>query len=468
MDRNKNHNRNYLLRHMESMMEVALLTLLYYLMWKFCYRDDSLVPFHGRGKLVLMLVYALITLVVFALSECFKFGYFRFSDILLSTWISLVVVNFISYLQICLMANKMVSFVPILILGVTEYLLTGILCYLYTILYYKLNPPHDMILISGGVNGLTIKKKLERRDDKYLISESLQLEDMWNSREKEPVALEDILKTVFERISVHESVILSDIPADERNAILKYCYEQGVRTYVVPKISDIIMGGSFEINLFDTPIQLVNGVGLSNSERVVKRATDLILGILALIVSSPFMLLIALAIKIEDRGPVFFRQDRITRDGRVFSMLKFRSMIENSNKSGEVMGTIKDDKRVTKVGAIIRRYRMDELPQLINIIKGEMSLVGPRPECKEFHEKYCREIPEFVFRNKVKAGLTGYAQIYGRYNTSAYDKVRLDLIYIEKYSFLLDIKLMLMTLRTILNRESTEGFDVSDEENEAQ
>ena len=459
MSRNKTHNRNYLLRHTESLFEVALLTLFYYLMWKFCYRDDSMIPFHGRGKLVLMLVYALLVLVIFTLSECFKFGYFRFSDILMSTWIALVLVNVISYLQICLMAGKVVSFVPILILWVAEYLTTGILCYIYTILYYKMNPPHDMILISGGVNGLTIKKKIERRDDKYTITESLQLEDIWNEGTAEQIALDDVLKTVFERISTHESVVLSDIPADERNAILKYCYEQGIRTYVVPKISDIIMGGSFDINLFDTPIQLVNGTGLSSSERVVKRTSDLVLGILALIIASPLMLLIAIAIKIEDRGQVFFKQERVTRDGRVFSMLKFRSMIENANRDGEVKGTTKDDKRVTRVGAIIRRYRLDELPQLFNIIKGDMSLVGPRPECKEFHEKYCKDIPEFVFRNKVKAGLTGYAQIYGRYNTSAYDKVRLDLIYIEKYSFLLDLKLMLMTLRILLKKESTEGFD---------
>ena len=467
MNRNKKHNSNYLLRHTESLFEVAMLTLLYYLMWKFCYRDDSLIPFHGRGKLVLMLVYALLVLVVFTLSECFKFGYFRFSDILLSTWISLVLVNVISYLQICLMAAKVVSFVPILILWVAEYLVTAALCYLYTVFYYKMNPPHDMILISGGVNGLTIKKKMERRDDKYLISESIQLEDIWNEGGGEQVVLDDVLKTVFERISTHESVVLNDIPADERNAILKYCYEQGIRTYVVPKISDIIMGGSFDISLFDTPIQLVNGNGLSASQRMVKRAMDIVLGSVAFIIASPIMLLVAIAIKIEDRGPVFFMQERVTRDGRLFKMIKFRSMIENANKVGEVKGTTKDDKRVTRVGTIIRRYRIDELPQLINIIKGDMSLVGPRPECREFHEKYCKEIPEFVFRNKVKAGLTGYAQIFGRYNTSAYDKVRLDLIYIEKYSLLLDIKLMLMTLRILLKKESTEGFDDDDKDSES-
>ena len=459
MNRKKVRDINYPLRHFESMIEVAVITLLYYLMWKFFYRPESIQNFHGRGKIVFMLVYALIVLFMFSLSECFKFGILRYSDVVLSSFISLLLINFISYLQICLLSNKMVYFYPILLLTLAEYLVVGILDYLYTLLYYKMNPPHDMILIFGGASGLSVKKKFERRGDKYLISESIQLEDIWSEKK----GLDDVLGIVFDRISSHESVIINDIPADERNAILKYCYEQGIRTYVVPKISDIIMFGSDDINIFDTPIQLVNGMGLSDSERAAKRAVDLILGVIMLVLVSPVMLIIAIAIKIEDGGPVFFCQERVTRDGRLFKMLKFRSMIENANKLGEVKGTTKFDKRVTKVGAVIRRYRLDELPQLLNIIKGDMSLVGPRPECKEFHEKYCKDIPEFVLRNKVKAGLTGYAQIYGRYNTLAYDKVRLDLIYIEKYSMLLDIKIMLMTLRILLKKESTEGFDEDDD-----
>lgn len=455
MNRNKVRDRNYLLRHVESAIEVAVITLLYYFMWKFFYRPDSIQNFHGRGKLVLMLVYALLVLFMFTLGECFKFGILRFSDVVLSSCISLLLINFISYLQVCLLSNKMVSFFPIVLLTVAEYLTVGILDYLYTLIYYKMNPPHDMVLISGGTKGLTVKKKIERRGDKYLISESIRLEDIWGEKK----TLNDVLKEVYGRILEHESVILNDIPADERNAILKYCYEQGIRTYVVPKISDIIMWGSDDINLFDTPIQLVNGTGLSDSERVAKRIMDLVLGVIMLILFSPIMVLIAVAIKVEDGGTVFFRQERVTRDGKIFNMLKFRSMIENANKDGEVKATTKYDKRVTRVGTIIRRYRLDELPQLLNIIKGDMSLVGPRPECKEFHEKYCKEIPEFIFRNKVKAGLTGYAQIYGRYNTLAYDKVRMDLIYIEKYNILLDIKIMLMTLRILLKKESTEGFD---------
>lgn len=195
------------------------------------------------------------------------------------------------------------------------------------------------------------------------------------------------------------------------------------------------------------------------SQRFWKRAGDIIFSALALIVASPFMAIIALAIHFQDKGPVFYCQNRVTRDGKVFSLLKFRSMIVDAEKNGVTPATGKDP-RITKVGAFLRATRMDELPQLINILKGEMSIVGPRPERVEHVEKYGREISEWHFREKVKGGLTGYAQIYGRYNTSAYDKLRMDLIYIENYSAIMDVKLILMTLRVLFSKESTEGFEV--------
>ena len=169
------------------------------------------------------------------------------------------------------------------------------------------------------------------------------------------------------------------------------------------------------------------------------------------------MLLTAIAIKLYDGGPVFFKQARCTIGGKVFYIHKFRSMIVDAEKYGAIPATDKDP-RITKVGNVIRATRIDELPQILNILKGEMSIVGPRPERVEHVEKYSKEVPEFSYRLKVKGGLPGYAQIYGKYNTSAYDKLRLDLMYIENYSLLLDIKLILMTLQIMLRKESTEGF----------
>ena len=184
------------------------------------------------------------------------------------------------------------------------------------------------------------------------------------------------------------------------------------------------------------------------------------LSAIAIGVLSPVFLITAIAIKAEDGGSVFFRQKRVTRDGRIFTILKFRSMHEDAEKYGAQL-TVDNDPRITKVGHFIRRCRIDELPQLINIIRGDMSIVGPRPERIENYELYEKEIPEFKYRTKVKAGLTGYAQVYGKYNTTAYDKLRLDLMYIENYSIILDIKLVLMTFRTLFQKESTQGFEES-------
>ena len=259
--------------------------------------------------------------------------------------------------------------------------------------------------------------------------------------------------------------MLNDVPAQIRNDILKFCYTNEIRVYATPKLSDIIMGGAEEISLFDTPIVLIKGTGLNLEQRFAKRAMDIILSSIAMIVAAPIMLIVAIAIKLEDGGPVFFKQKRATINGKTFEILKFRSMIVDAEKFGEVIPATDYDPRITKVGKVIRATRLDELPQIINILKGEMSIVGPRPERIEHVEKYSKEIPEFSYRLKVKGGLTGYAQIYGKYNTSAYDKLRLDLMYIEKYSVLLDIKLILMTLQIMLRKESTEGFETSEKDN---
>ena len=243
-----------------------------------------------------------------------------------------------------------------------------------------------------------------------------------------------------------------------RNPILKFCFDQNKRTYITPKISDIILNGTEAIHLFDSPLMLSRNRGLTIEQRFVKRTMDIVLSLIALLISSPVLLLIAVAIKLHDRGPVFYKQERWTRDGEIFKIIKFRSMRIDSEADGAQLAK-KDDSRITPVGRVIRRIHFDELPQLFNILKGEMSFVGPRPEREEIANEYETVIPEFSFRLKVKAGLTGYAQVYGKYNTTPYDKLKLDLTYIETYSFWLDLKLMLMTFKIIFQKENTEGIE---------
>ena len=216
---------------------------------------------------------------------------------------------------------------------------------------------------------------------------------------------------------------------------------------------------SENIHLFDSPLLLLRNNGLSFEEKLIKRLIDILVSLVVIVVTSPFMLIIAIAIKAYDGGPVFFKQKRCTLNGKVFEIHKFRSMIVDAEKEGLSVPASEQDPRITPVGNIIRATRLDELPQIFDILSGNMSLVGPRPERVEHVEKYTKDIPEFAYRLKVKGGLTGYAQIFGKYNTTAYDKLKLDLMYVQNYSILLDIKLILMTIKIIFMKESTEGFD---------
>ena len=187
---------------------------------------------------------------------------------------------------------------------------------------------------------------------------------------------------------------------------------------------------------------------------------DIVFSSLGILIASPFMIIIALAIKLYDKGPVFYKQERITKDAKPFMIYKFRSMTVHSEDAGARLAA-KGDARVTPVGRVIRAIHFDELPQLFNILKGDMSMVGPRPERQIIADEYAEAIPEFVLRLKVKAGLTGYAQVYGKYNTTPYDKLKLDLTYIENYSAWLDIRILLLTFKILFVRENTEGVEES-------
>ncbi|MDD6380771.1 MAG: sugar transferase [Lachnospiraceae bacterium] len=432
-----------LIRKLEGIIEVLLLTMLYFYIWKNEYSVMYVRTFYGRGRILLMGIYFIIMYVIMRLTEGLRFGNLKIFDIVVSQWISVLVTNFITFWQICLILNVMSDPRPMFRLTLYDLIITVALPFFFTWLYHLTYVPRNMVLIYGKRNGLNLRFKILERPDKYAITTTIS--------SSEP------FEKITDQIKKHDAVIINDVPAEIRNDILKFCYEHDVRTYIVPKISDVIIGGASNINLFDTPLLLVRGTGLSIGQKFVKRTLDIILCAIALGVLSPVFMIVAILIKADDGGRILFRQKRVTRDGKLFTIYKFRSMREDAEKDGAQF-TIDDDPRITKVGRGLRRSRLDELPQLINILKGDMSIVGPRPERIENYEMYESEIPEFRYRTKVKAGLTGYAQVYGKYNTTAYDKLRLDLMYIENYSIILDIKLVLMTFRTLFQKERTEGF----------
>jgi exopolysaccharide biosynthesis polyprenyl glycosylphosphotransferase len=257
-----------------------------------------------------------------------------------------------------------------------------------------------------------------------------------------------------------EVVFLCGVHSHDRNTILKYCVEHGIVVYLLPRIGDTIMNGAKPMHLFHMPFLRVGRYDPSPEYMLLKRTFDIVVSGVALLVLSPLMLIVAIAIKATDGGTVFYKQTRLTKDGKEFDIVKFRSMRQDAEKDGVArLSSGESDPRITPIGRIIRKLRVDELPQLINIFTGSMSVVGPRPERPEIAKVYEKELPEFSLRLQAKAGLTGYAQVYGKYNTTPYDKLQLDLLYIAHPSFLEDLRIIFATVKILFMPKSVEGID---------
>lgn len=435
----------HLLNFAANIIALAVEGILFAYVWYEYYSDVIFMPFFRRGNWAVIGFYVLIIFFFTKSLNGYKIGYLRIQDICLSHILAIFLSTIAAYLEVCMIGRDYMKPEPLIIMAVIE--VAFIIPWIFVVrkFYARLYPPRKMLVIYGHYSPTGLIQKINTRKDKYNICASVSY----------VIGYEKLYPLILE----YEAVVLCDIPADARNQIEKYCYQMSIRTYVTPKISDIILTAADNIHLFDTPLLLTRNQGLTIVQRFFKRFFDILLSLIAIVIASPVMLLIALCIKLYDRGPVFYKQERLTRNGKPFMIIKFRSMGMDSEKDGARLA-MKEDKRVTPVGKVIRRIHFDELPQLFNILMGEMSFVGPRPERREIHDQYLEKIPEFDFRLKVKAGLTGYAQVYGKYNTTPYDKLKLDLTYIENYSLFLDIKLMLLTFKVLFQKENTEGVDI--------
>ncbi len=438
-----------LIMFLNSVMIILLQTGIFAFVWYrfYAYNNEILIKvFFRRGNYVVIGLYALMVFFFFRLYGGFKVGYLRIFDVLYSQILSVLCVNAVTYLQLCLIGRwKFLSYVwPIAVMTVVDLIVTIIWVIASRWIYLKIYPPRKLLLVTGRYSSDALIQKFATRKDKYAI--------------QEVVSYHEGIEAIQQKIFNYRGVVLADIPSEIRNSLVKFCFAHDIRCYAVPKISDIMLMNADSIHLFDTSLLLLRNNGLSIEQLFLKRLFDIVASLVAILATSPIMIFIALCIKSYDGGPVFFTQDRLTKDGAVFKVIKFRSM-RVAPPEDEYCLTRKHDDRITPVGRVIRNIHMDELPQLFNILKGEMSFVGPRPETPRLTEKYGKMIPEFRYRLKVKAGLTGYAQVYGKYNTTPYDKLKLDLIYIGRYSFLLDLKLMLLTFKVLFQKENTEGID---------
>ncbi|MBR6771196.1 MAG: sugar transferase [Lachnospiraceae bacterium] len=398
-----------------------------------------------------VLVVGLYLLLLFFFQNTYgglKIGYLKPMEVYFSQVFSLLVVNAISYVQISLLRNWIAPVQPILSCMAVQLAFSAVWTWFCYRIYRRIFPPRKLLLVYGERPIEDILHKFSTRKDKFVVAKCINILEGTQAVEKE--AEKD-----------YDAMVLWDIPTHHRNRLLKFCYGRSLRVYMMPKITDVLIQGSEQLHLFDTPIFLTRENPLTVEQRVVKRLIDIFCALILLVTAAPFMLVTAVVIKLYDGGPVLYKQIRCTKDQKEFFILKFRSMQVDAEKDGVARLATRNDARITPIGRFIRAVRIDELPQLFNILKGDMSFIGPRPERPEIITQYVEEMPEFVFRMKVKAGLAGYAQVYGKYNTTPYDKLKLDLAYIENYTVWLDIKLMLLTLKILFKPESTEGVDSS-------
>ena len=433
-----------LLTFLAAFLLIALFGFGFAVIWYRHYNSEMRDPFWFNGNILMVIVYVMVYVFSAHSFSAFRIGYYKITGLIGSQVLGILMTNAITFLEVSLIGRGRLSVTPMIYLTLCELAAATVWCVVFTKIFAGIYPPRRMLIVYGNSSAVQLVSKMSSRDDKYVIDESISCD-------------EDI-ERIKERVLEHEAIIINDIPSTMKNQLMKFCFDHDIRTYINPKLSDILTRGADDCNLFDTPLLLLRNDGISVDKLMIKRSFDVVFSLIALLIASPFMLITALAIKLYDGGPVLYSQARLTEGGRVFKVHKFRSMIVNAEKHGAQLAD-KNDSRITPIGKFIRRVRIDELPQLINILVGDMSFVGPRPERPELAKKYEKTMPEFRYRLKVKAGLTGYAQVMGKYNTTPYDKLKLDLMYIEGQSFLLDMKLILMTVKILFIPDSTEGVD---------
>lgn len=439
----------YVYRWMCMLFFCVIATGMFFYVWySFVKVNNQTGSLLGLGNLSMAAgIYLVLYILIGKALKAFTIGVDRKANLLASQVLTLFSVNATELFASCAITGQFRFFPDFLWRYLLLALVQSVVLCLLTIpmvdLYRKLFKPQQLLEIYCDESNETLDF-MNGRPDKYHVAKTVNISEGTDK--------------IFSLINEYEAVLINDIPSEQKNIILKECFRIDKRVYFTPKISDIIGKNSDDINLFDTPLYLCRNNGISVFQLAVKRFFDILFSLIALIITSPIFLITTIAIKLEDGGPVFFRQDRVTIGGKEFSILKFRSMIVDAEKDGRPHPAGEADDRITKVGNVIRPTRIDELPQFINILKGDMSIVGPRPERVEHVRKYTNDIPEFSYRLKVKGGLTGVAQVFGKYNTSPLSKLKMDIFYITNYSLLLDLQILFETVKILVQKESTEGF----------
>lgn len=425
-------------------LAVLLATVPFTVCWYAYFADNIPMPFFERGNWVVIALFVVLYITFARVYDAFWISVNKASELAYSQVLSVLLADAIMYIVIWLLNHRIPNLIPCLITMAAQTVLVAVWSYAAQKWYFASFPAAKTAVVYSNrrseVLNLFKQYELEKKFDvqlslgpKECISDLSQLDDF---------------STVF----------ICGVSSHDRNVILKYCVAHSISVYILPRIGDIIISGAGKMHLFHLPVLRMGRYSARPEYAIAKRIFDIFFSTLALLILSPVMLVTAIAIKATDGGPVLYKQKRLTKDGKIFKVYKFRSMRVDAEKDGVArLSTGENDDRITPVGRIIRKVRIDELPQFLNILGGSMSIVGPRPERPEIAKLYEEILPEFHLRLQVKAGLTGYAQVYGKYNTNPYDKLQMDLMYIANPGILEDLRILLATIKILFVPESTDG-----------
>lgn len=425
-------------------LDVLLVTGAFWLCWQHFYQNRIDHPFYYLGNLIMVFLFGLFYYSISHLYNGYSVPISRIYELVYSQTLAACLSDGLLYLMILLINRHYITFLPFLPTLVLQFfLIVGWTVAAHQWYFHQFPPKKTVVILGQGQNVDALVKQ-------YGMDVHFDVQTV--------VPVEECLKDLPGTIGQAEVVFCCGLHSHNRNLVTKYCVAHKISTYVIPRIGDVIMDSARKVHLFHLPMMAVQRYNPSPEYLILKRAYDIALSLVALVLFAPIMAVVAAAIKATDGGDIFYRQARLTKDGKVFQVLKFRSMRMDAEKDGVArLSTGENDPRVTKVGRFIRAVRFDELPQLLNILKGDMAIVGPRPERPAISAQYAQAMPEWNLRLQAKCGLTGYAQVYGQYNTTPYDKLLLDLMYIAKPSLFEDFKIIFATVKILFMKESTAG-----------
>lgn len=413
--------------------------------WINFFNQEVPMPYYRLGHYFMFALVLASYVVIAKIYGAFDIGTSSVTNVAFSQIITVFIWQIVCYLIFSLVSFRLVGVKEFLIMFVLFSAFAALWAIAADKIYFMLHKPKRTLVVFDNIDSYLSLKGIRSMEKRFNVVKTVNAGK---------VALEEL----YDEIMQVDAVFLCGVPSEYRNEVVKFCIANKRIAYVKPKISDTIIRGSRTVQILNVPIYRCARAGNSFLYMAVKRIMDIIFALVCIIITSPIMAVTAIAIKAHDGGPVFYKQERYTKDKKIFKVIKFRSMRVDAEKDGVARLASENDDRITPVGKIIRKLRIDELPQVFNILSGAMSVVGPRPERPEIFEQYEKSMPEFALRLQVKAGLTGYAQVYGKYNTPPYDKVQMDLTYIANQSIIEDIKLMLLTFKIIFVPDSTEGI----------